>query len=368
MTYTAPDLSEVLSNEQELNSKLINCKIALQNILDENSISYQASEGIIPLIRKLPYPIPTTVELNNNIKWLTLSGPQTSNKICRCYPIVRDQSGSTIDNIPITIRRKAINGGSWSTYGSYTSGNPFDIVADANKGGYIYECYITDNPSISSQITLPQYYFNYDGSGYSYNYLNVLDTSNLLISNNVRSIDTMYLSYGYNYFDIVANNDGEMLVAIALKNTPTIIGANNNTNIYIGYDVTRGNTSYSDGINGVGGGMVGNGSRNSMGIFLDASDKDLTSTYGTSFDGSFGDYGYTESGSSKECIVRIPGGNTGAYTFFENADASISNYGPYWYSSMIGSNYAPCVVVNNTNMSAGQKLRVKIKYIRAVAP
>lgn len=114
--------------------------------------------------------------------------------------------------------------------------------------------------------------------------------------------------------------------------------------------------------------MVGNGSRNSMGIFLDASDGDFRLTYDTSFGGTPYDYGYTKTSTAKECIVRIIGGNTGAYTYFDNADGSISHYDPYWYVSMLGSNYAPCVVVYNSNMGANQSLRVEIKYIRAVAP
>lgn len=234
MTYTAPDFSEVLSNEQELNSRLINCKTTLQEILDKNNISYQADEGIIPLIRKLPYPIPTTIEWNNYKNWLTLSGPQTSNKSCNCHFVVRDQSGKAIKNIPITVRRKAISGGSWSDYGNYTSGDNITLTADANNGGYVYECYPTDYPSVFKQLAMPHYYFNYDGGDdYYYDYLRVLDTSNLLISNNVKSIDVEALDYGENYFDIVANSDGSMLAAIPLLNTPQIVGVNSNTEIIL---------------------------------------------------------------------------------------------------------------------------------------
>lgn len=369
MSYDAPDLSQILSNEETMNNRLISLKSQLQNILDDNTISYGFDEGIIPLIRKLPYPVPTNIVWNNRLSWLTKSGPQTSNKSCACYPVVRDQNGNSILNMAITVRRKPISGGNWSIYGNYTVGNSFNLTADSNNGGYIYECYPTDYPSISAQLTLPQYYFNYDGANiyHAYDYLNVLDTSNLLLSDNVRSISTSYLSYGMNYFDIIADGDGEMLVAIPLKNTPTILGASSTTNIYIAYDITRGSIESNSVINGVGGGMVGNGSRNSMGIFLDASDADLMSTYSSSFSYKQ-DCGYTVSGSSSECVVRIPGGSSGAYTWFENNNGSISNYGPYWYGSMLGNTYAPCVVVYNSNMNAGESLRVTIKYIRAVSP
>lgn len=80
------------------------------------------------------------------------------------------------------------------------------------------------------------------------------------------------------------------------------------------------------------------------------------------------DIGFTETGVSKECIVRIPGGGSGNYTWFENSDASISEYGPYWYASQLGSTYTPCLVVYNKNATAGQKMKVTIKYIRATSP
>ena len=159
-----------------------------------------------------------------------------------------------------------------------------------------------------------------------------------------------------------------MLLAIPLKNAPTIVDANSNTNIYIVYDVTRGNTPSSDGMFGVGGGMVGNGSRNSMGIFLDSSDMDFRSTYMSTFYFSGSDKGYTETGVARECIVNIPGGSSGGYTWFNNADESISNYGPYWYASQLGSTYAPCIVAYKSNATAGERIRVTIKYIRATSP
>ncbi|WP_405293428.1 hypothetical protein [Methanobrevibacter sp.] len=39
-----------------------------------------------------------------------------------------------------------------------------------------------------------------------------MDTANPLISNNVRSIDTMYLSYGTNYFYVTADVAGKQFV------------------------------------------------------------------------------------------------------------------------------------------------------------
>lgn len=369
MTFNPPDLSNVLTNEQTMNNRLTTLRGDLRNILDDNNISYSSDEGVIPLIRKLPYPIPTTIEWNCYTGWLTKNGPQSRFNEAEGYPVVRDQSGTSIPNVPVTVRRKPIGGGSWSNYGTYLSSNDdVYMYPDSNKDGYVYEVYVTANPSISAQLTLPQYWFNYNTSDDECYFDQVLDTANPIISTNVKSIDTTYLSYGTNYFYVTANEAGEMLLAIPLKNAPTIVGANDNTNIYIGYDITRGNTPSSDAMFGLGGGMVGNGFRNSIGVFLDSSDVDFMSTYDSSFYFGGDDIGFTETGVSKECIVRIPGGGSGNYTWFENSDASISEYGPYWYASQLGSTYAPCLVVYNKNATAGQKMKVTIKYIRATSP
>ena len=154
-----------------------------------------------------------------------------------------------------------------------------------------------------------------------------------------------------------------MVLAIPLKNTPAIVGANSNTNIYIGYDITRGATASGTSMFGLGGGMVGNGSRNSIGIFLDSSDADFMTNYDSDFSFGQDDIGFSETGVAKECIVRIPGGNSGSYTWFENADESISEYSPYWYASQLGTTYAQCLVVYHSNATANQRIKVTIKYI-----
>lgn len=369
MTFNPPNLSELLTHEQTMNTRLTVLQGDLRDILDDNSIAYASDEGIIPLIRKLPVPVPTTVEWNCYEGWLTKDGSQSRNNEAEGYPVVRDQSGTSIPNVPVTVRRKPISGGSWTQYGTYISSNDdVYMYPDSNKDGYIYEVYVTANPSISAQLALPQYWFNYQTDDYDYTFDQVLDTANPLISTNVKSIDTQYLSYGNNYFYVTTKEAGQMLLAIPLKNAPAIAGANNNTNIYIGYDITRGNTPSSDGMFGVGGGMVGNGSRNSIGVFLDSSDADFRSTYDSSFYFGGEDIGFTETGVSKECIVHIPGGSSGAYTWFENADASISDYGPYWYASQLGTTYGPCLVVHHSNATANQRIKVTIKYIRATCP
>ena len=370
MPYTQPDLSEILANEQTLNTNLVTAQTRLRAILDTEEIGYTQGDGVIPLIRKLPVPVPTTIEWNCYDSWLTYSGPQTNKRSTDAYPVVRDQHGTSIPEVPITVRKKPISGGSWSNYGTYLSSHDnIDLYPDANNGGYIYEVYVTANPSISAQLSLPQYWFNYGGDDYDdYTMNGVLDTANPLISVNVKSIDTSYLSYGTNYFYVTANAAGELLLAIPLKNAPTIVGANSNTNVYIGYDVTRGSTAYSDGALGLGGGMVGNGSRNSMGAFLNSSDSDFISTYGSSFYFNPRDCGFTVSGQSRECVVKIPGGSSGAYTYYENADGTISEYAGYWYASQLGTRYGPCLVVYKNKATANERIKVTIKYIKARCP
>lgn len=370
MPYTQPDLSEILTNEQTLNTNLLTAQTRLRAILDKEEIGYTQGDGVIPLIRKLPVPVPTTIEWNCYDNWLTYSGPQTRKRSTSGYPVVRDQHGTYIPNVPVTVRRKPISGGSWNNYGTYISSNDnIDLYPDANRGGYIYEVYVTANPSISAQLSLPQYWFNYGSDEYDdYTMDDVLDTANPLISVNVKSIDTSYLSYGTNYFYVTANAAGELLLAIPLKNAPTIVGANSNTNVYIGYDITRGNTAYGDGALGLGGGMVGNGSRNSIGIFLNSSDADFNSTYDDAFYFGPEDIGFTVSGQSRECIAKIPGGNSGAYTYYENADESISEYAGYWYASQLGTRYGPCLVVYKNKATANERIKVTIKYIKASCP
>lgn len=362
-----PDLNSVLANEQLMNTRLINVQNALREILDFHSISYTLDESITSLIRKLPVPIPTTIEWDCSTTWLTKSGPQTSeNGSAKGYPIVKDQNGIAMSNIPVTVKRKIIGGSAWEDYGTYTSSDCVDINPDSNSNGYLYKVYVTSDSSISDQISLPQYWFNYSSLDNSYSMADVLDTSNPLLSTNVKSIDASYLTYETNYFYVTAEKSGALLLAIPLKNAPGIVGADSRTSINIGYDVTRKTTPKSDGMFGLGGGMVGDGSRISIGLFLDASDADFLTTYDASFYFN-SDEGYTETGVAKECIANIIGGPSGAYTWFKNADASILNYGPYWYASMLGNTYAPCLVVYKSNATAGERIKVDIKYITATS-
>lgn len=53
MSYTAPDLSEILSNEQLMNTRLTSLRSLLRTILDDLDVSYTSSDTVIDLIRLL---------------------------------------------------------------------------------------------------------------------------------------------------------------------------------------------------------------------------------------------------------------------------------------------------------------------------
>ena len=56
MTYTAPDLSQILTNEQELNSRLTSLRELLRNELDDLSTSYSSNDSITRLISLINNP------------------------------------------------------------------------------------------------------------------------------------------------------------------------------------------------------------------------------------------------------------------------------------------------------------------------
>ena len=56
MGFTAPDLSEILANEQELNARLTNLRGLLRNELDDLSTSYSNNDSIKRLIERITNP------------------------------------------------------------------------------------------------------------------------------------------------------------------------------------------------------------------------------------------------------------------------------------------------------------------------
>lgn len=370
MAFTPPDLSDVLTNESTMNSRLTTFRNDVKDILDDAGITYASDLGILGLLRLLPVPDPQSIEFNCYASWLTKDGPQDHAKSANMYIIVRDSDDVSMSGIDVVLQRKAISGGNWTTVATGRTPLSYTATADANKGGYIYKAYVTNNPSVSAEHSLPQYYMNYYADEDYVDCIppSLLNTSNLLKATNVKSVDTSGLLYEENYIEVVANEAGVMKGAIMINNTPTILGANSNTHVYIGYDMTRGNVPYSTQIKAYGGGFVGDGSRVSVGLFLDNSDADFDSAYDMAYLGFPSDEGYTVAGSVRECYVDIEGGGSGNYTYYKTADGSVSHYAGYWYASEIGSTYGPCIVFYADNMAANGRLRIPIKYIRAVAP
>ena len=370
MSFTPPDLSEVLTNELTMNSRLTTFRNDVKAILDDAEITYASDLGILGLLRLLPLPDPQSIEFNCYASWLTKDGPQDHAKSASMYIVVRDKDGVSMSGVNVTLQKKPISGGNWTTVTSGRAPLQYTATADANRGGYVYKAYVTNKPSVSVEHSLPQYYMNYfDDEDYVDNIpASLLNTSNLLKATNVKSVDTTGLQYSEGYIEVVANAAGVMKGAIMINNAPTILGANSNTHVYIGYDMTRGNVPSSPQMKGYGGGFVGNGGRDSVGVFLDNSDADFTSAYDFAYLGTPRDEGYTVAGSTRECYADIEGGSSGNYTYYKTADGTVDNYAGYWYGSQMGSTYGPCIVFYADNMAADGRLRIPIKYIRAVTP
>lgn len=366
MAYTAPDLSEILENEQTMNARLSACKSELQSILTNEEIGYTAGDGIIPLIRKLPYPIPTSIELYGTKDFLTKNGPQTYNRSMTLSPVVRDQKGNAMSNVSVTIRRRAgTTSGAWTTLGTIIAGNDLTVTPETNNGKFRYEAYVTSNSNVSTYVDIPNYYMYYPSD---YDYLeSIVNYSQPLASSNCR-IDTESFSMGANYINLYAQSAGTMYAVFPLRHYPPLTGVNSNTIIKIGFDMTRGSVPVATKIIGIGAGMY-NASESyggSMGLFLDASDGDSLTSRDMSFVPSWTeDHGFTESGVSKECYIEIYGTSNGGYPYMYGEGGEPSDYMPYWYGQYIGT---PVVLAWAYNVSANERVRLKMKYITAVTP
>ncbi|MBO6275422.1 MAG: hypothetical protein J6M91_07815 [Methanobrevibacter sp.] len=84
MTYTAPDLSDILANEQELNTRLTSLKTLLGNQLDDLSTSYSDNDSISKLISLISNPPVWKVERSS-----TYAGDQLGDRVavtgCEVY-------------------------------------------------------------------------------------------------------------------------------------------------------------------------------------------------------------------------------------------------------------------------------------------
>ena len=78
MTFTPPDLSQILTNEQEFNTRLNNLRQLVRNELDDLSTSYSLNDSIKSLIGKI----------NNRPAWIIeRSSTYTSNQLGDCVKV-----------------------------------------------------------------------------------------------------------------------------------------------------------------------------------------------------------------------------------------------------------------------------------------
>lgn len=98
MSYTPPDLSQVLTNEQTMNSRLTTCRNDLRTILTNEEIGYTEGDGKIPLIRKLPVPVLSSINVNMETKFSTGSN-------LTAVVTAKDNKGNLMPNASVTVYR-----------------------------------------------------------------------------------------------------------------------------------------------------------------------------------------------------------------------------------------------------------------------
>ena len=67
MTYTRPNIAEVLANEQEMNTRLTNLQALLKTILTDLDIEYTSSNSVIEQIRQLERSYYAQIDGNSDI-------------------------------------------------------------------------------------------------------------------------------------------------------------------------------------------------------------------------------------------------------------------------------------------------------------
>ena len=112
MTYTSPDLSQVLANEQAINSRLTTCRNDLRTILTKEEIGYTEGDAIIPLIRKLPVPQLNQIEVNMSECFST--DPDLTVNVRAI-----DTNGESMANVNVDLYRVYIDPEWYSTKGTY---------------------------------------------------------------------------------------------------------------------------------------------------------------------------------------------------------------------------------------------------------
>ena len=119
MSYTQPDLSQILQNESTLNTNLTTAQTRLRSILDKEEIGYTSGDGVIPLIRKLP--VPQLASINIYFENMFTTGGNVSVQIT-----TRDTNGALMPNASVDMYR--IDSNSWgqptiNSLGTITTGS-----------------------------------------------------------------------------------------------------------------------------------------------------------------------------------------------------------------------------------------------------
>lgn len=112
MTYTSPDLSQVLTNEQTMNSRLTACRNDLRTILTKEEIGYTEGDAIIPLIRKLPVPQLDKIEVSMSDSFSTGSDLTVNVRAI-------DTNDESMANVNVNLYRVYIDPEWYSTKGVY---------------------------------------------------------------------------------------------------------------------------------------------------------------------------------------------------------------------------------------------------------
>ena len=134
MPYTQPDLSEILTNEQTLNTNLTTAQTKLRAILDKEEIGYTQGDGVIPLIRKLP--VPQLDKINVYFENMFTTGANVNVQIT-----TRDTNGSLMPNANVDMYMIAAN--AWgeplvTSLGTVTTGSngkaTLSVAPPSDKG------------------------------------------------------------------------------------------------------------------------------------------------------------------------------------------------------------------------------------------
>lgn len=126
MGYTPPNLSQVLTNEQTMNSRLTTCRNDLRAILTKEEIGYTSGDAIIPLIRKLPVPQLNKIEVEMPQSFSTGSDLTVNVK-------TTDTNNDSMANVNVDLYRVYIDPEWYSTKGVHLGQVTTDSRGEASS-------------------------------------------------------------------------------------------------------------------------------------------------------------------------------------------------------------------------------------------